>query len=80
MLAKWKQPLEAKQAILNLCLKRTKVPLKMGVEQWLAALLKSIQESLYSNIVDCIQEIESSQSVEEWAVKVNTSKSIFTSC
>ena len=52
----------------------------MGVEQWLAALLKSIQESLYSNIVDCIQEIESSQSVEEWAVKVNTSKSIFTSC
>lgn len=46
-----------------------------GVDTWLAALLKSMNESVYSRIVDCIQDIEAGQSIEEWIAKVkfNTS-------
>lgn len=46
-----------------------------GVDTWLAALLKSMSESVYSRIVDCIQDIEAGQSIEEWIAKVkfNTS-------
>ncbi|XP_048577711.1 dynein axonemal heavy chain 8 isoform X3 [Nematostella vectensis] len=48
---------------------RTQVPLNSSVDQWLAALLKSIKESLHADIVQCISDIDSNQSVEEWAGK-----------
>ncbi|XP_068697910.1 dynein axonemal heavy chain 8-like [Montipora foliosa] len=47
----------------------TKVALVSGVESWLAALLKSLNESLHLYIVDCVQDIESGQSIEEWISK-----------
>ena len=46
------------------------VPLVSGVDVWLAALLKSMNESLQSCIVDCIQDIDSGHSIEEWISKV----------
>lgn len=46
------------------------VPLVSGVDVWLSALVKSINESLHSSIVDCIQDIESGHSIEEWISKV----------
>ena len=42
-----------------------------GVDVWLAALLKSMNESLQSSIVDCIQDIDSGHSIEEWISKVS---------
>ena len=41
-----------------------------GVDVWLAALLKSMNESLQSWIVDCIQDIDAGHSIEEWISKV----------
>ena len=46
------------------------VPLVSGVDVWLAALLKSINESLHSSIINCIQDIDSGHSIEEWILKV----------
>ena len=46
------------------------VPLVSGVDVWLAALLKSMNESLQCCIVDCIQDIDSGHSIEEWIPKV----------
>ena len=48
----------------------SQVPLVSGVDVWLAALLKSINESLQSFIVNCIQDIDSGHSIEEWILKV----------
>lgn len=47
----------------------TKVPLVSSVDVWLAALLRSITESLRSSIVACIQDIDSGLSLEEWIFK-----------
>lgn len=46
------------------------VPLVSSVDVWLAALLKSINESLQSSIVNCMQDIDSGHSIEEWISKV----------
>ena len=46
------------------------VPLVSDVDVWLAALLKSMNESLQSCIVDCIQDIDAGHSIEEWISKV----------
>lgn len=46
------------------------VPLSSSVDVWLSALLKSIHESLYCDIKECINDIDASQSIEEWAGKV----------
>lgn len=46
------------------------VPLVSSVDAWLASLLKSMNESLHSCIVDCIQDIDSGNSIEEWISKV----------
>ena len=46
------------------------IPLNSSVDVWLSGLLKSIHESLYSNIQECINDIDASQSIEEWAGKV----------
>lgn len=47
----------------------TKVALVTGVDSWLAELSKSINESLHFCVVDCVQDIESGQSIEEWISK-----------
>ena len=46
------------------------IPLVSGVDVWLAALSKSINESLQTSIVSCIQDIDSGHSIEEWILKV----------
>ena len=47
------------------------VALVTGVDSWLAELSKSINESLHFCVVDCVQDIESGQSIEEWISKVH---------
>ena len=53
------------------CYMLLQVALVSGVDSWLAELSKSINESLYFCIVDCVQDIESGQSIEEWISKVH---------
>ena len=53
------------------CYMLLQVALISGVDSWLAELSKSINESLYFCIVDCVQDIESGQSIEEWISKVH---------
>lgn len=52
------------------CYFSLQVALVSGVDSWLAELSKSINESLHFCIVDCVQDIESGQSIEEWISKV----------
>lgn len=50
------------------------VALKSSVDVWLSDLLKNINESLYSDIQNCMNDIDASQSIEEWAGKVEHCK------
>lgn len=47
------------------------IALKSSVEVWLSSLLRSISQSLYSDIQDCIKDIDASLSIEEWSGKVS---------
>ena len=56
--------------VFFVCYLLSQVALVSAVDSWLAELSKSIKESLHFCIVDCVQDIESGQSIEEWISKV----------